>query len=108
MALTTSVSPTDVLTATSAAAPPAAGSQPAPLPGLSATLAANEELDARRRRGERGLTLVPVRIYFSAGGSRAKVELALARGKDLYDKRESIRTRETARDVARELREARR
>jgi SsrA-binding protein len=55
---------------------------------------------------ERGLTLVPTRIYFS--GSRAKVEIALARGKDLYDKRESIRRREMARDVQRELREARR
>jgi SsrA-binding protein len=58
---------------------------------------------------ERGLTLVPTRIYFSgASRSRAKVELALARGKDIYDKRESIRKREMARDVQRELREARR
>jgi len=57
MALTTSVSPADVLTVASAAAPPAAGSPPAPPPGLSATLAANEELDARRRRGERVLPL---------------------------------------------------
>src|SRR5205807_6088893 len=36
---------------------------------------------------ERGLTLVPTRVYFS--GPNAKVEIALARGKDLYDKRES-------------------
>jgi SsrA-binding protein len=57
---------------------------------------------------ERGLTLVPTRMYFSDQGSRAKVEIALARGKDVYDKRESIRTREMARDVQRELREARR
>jgi SsrA-binding protein len=57
---------------------------------------------------ERGLTIVPTRVYFSGGGSRAKVEIALARGKDLYDKRESIRKRETAREVQRELREARR
>ncbi len=57
---------------------------------------------------ERGLTLVPTRIYFSGARSRAKIELALARGKDLYDKRESIRKREMARDVQRELREARR
>jgi SsrA-binding protein len=55
---------------------------------------------------ERGLTLVPTRVYFS--GSRAKVEIALARGKDVYDKRESIRNREMAREVQRELREARR
>jgi SsrA-binding protein len=57
---------------------------------------------------ERGLTLVPTRIYFSGPHSRAKVEIALARGKDLYDKREAIRKREVARDVQRELREARR
>ena len=56
---------------------------------------------------ERGLTLVPTRIYFAGPRSRAKVEIALARGKDLYDKRESIKKREMARDVQRELREAR-
>jgi SsrA-binding protein len=55
---------------------------------------------------ERGLTLIPTRVYFL--GPHAKVELALARGKDLYDKRESIRRRETAREVQRELREAQR
>jgi SsrA-binding protein len=58
------------------------------------------------KTAERGLTLVPTRVYFS--GPHAKVELALARGKDLYDKRESIRRRDTAREVQRELREARR
>jgi SsrA-binding protein len=60
------------------------------------------------RTRERGLTLVPTRIYFAGHRSRAKAEIALARGKDLYDKRESIRKREMARDVQRELREARR
>src|SRR5947199_4472001 len=60
------------------------------------------------RTRERGLTLVPTRIYFSGPRSRAKVEIALARGKDLYDKRESIRKRDMARDVQRELRAARR
>ncbi len=57
---------------------------------------------------ERGLTLIPTRMYFSGEGSRAKVEIALARGKDVYDKREAIRKREMARDVQRELREVRR
>ena len=65
-----------------------------------------ERLVARTR--ERGLTLVPTRIYFAGARSRAKVEIGLARGKDLYDKRETIRKREMARDVQRELREARR
>jgi SsrA-binding protein len=54
---------------------------------------------------ERGLTLVPTRMYFSGDRSRAKVEIALAKGKDLYDKRQSIRKRDMARDVQRELRE---
>jgi SsrA-binding protein len=55
---------------------------------------------------ERGLTLVPTRIYFS--GANAKVEIALARGKDRFDKRESIKAREQARDMQRALREANR
>jgi SsrA-binding protein len=55
---------------------------------------------------ERGFTLVPTRIYFSSGErSRAKVEIALARGKDLYDKRDTIKKRDMARDVERELRD---
>jgi SsrA-binding protein len=60
------------------------------------------------RTQERGLTLVPTRVYFSGPRSRAKVEIALARGKDVYDKRETIRKRDTRREVERELREARR
>ena len=55
------------------------------------------------RINERGLTLVPTRIYFS--GPRAKVEIALARGKDRFDKRESIKARDQRRDVERELRD---
>jgi len=55
---------------------------------------------------EKGLTIVPTRIYFS--GRRAKVEIALAKGKDRFDKREAIRDREMKRDVQRELRDARR
>ena len=52
---------------------------------------------------ERGLTLVPTRIYFS--GARAKVEIALGRGKDRFDKRESIKAREQRRDMDRALHE---
>ena len=51
---------------------------------------------------EQGLTLVPTRIYFS--GPRAKVELALARGKEQRDKREAIREREQSREMERALR----
>ncbi len=55
---------------------------------------------------ERGLTLVPTRIYFRDG--RAKAEIALARGKDQFDKRETIKERESKRDMQRALREANR
>lgn len=55
---------------------------------------------------ERGLTLVPLRLYWKNG--RAKVELGLARGKRLHDKRESIRRRETDREVARAIHERKR
>jgi SsrA-binding protein len=55
---------------------------------------------------ERGLTLVPTRLYFR--GARAKVEIALARGKDRFDKRESIKSREQQRDMDRALREVHR
>jgi SsrA-binding protein len=48
---------------------------------------------------ERGLTLIPLRLYFKNG--RAKVELALARGKKQYDKRASIRDRELRREADR-------
>jgi SsrA-binding protein len=53
------------------------------------------------KTAERGLTLVPVRMYFT--GSRAKVELALARGKEQRDKREAIRERDQRREIEREL-----
>jgi SsrA-binding protein len=48
---------------------------------------------------QRGYTLVPLRLYFSRG--RAKVELALARGKKLYDKREAIGERQADREAQR-------
>ncbi len=51
---------------------------------------------------EKGLTLVPTRIYFSDG--RAKVELALARGKDVGDKRQAIKEREMKREMERAIR----
>jgi len=48
---------------------------------------------------ERGLTLVPVRLYIK--DSLAKVELALAKGKKLYDKREAIARRDSDREIRR-------
>jgi SsrA-binding protein len=57
------------------------------------------------KTAERGLTLVPTRVYFK--GPRAKVELALARGKEMKDKRRSIKERETRREIDRALSERR-
>lgn len=50
---------------------------------------------------ERGLTLIPLRLYFKQG--KAKVELGLARGKKLYDKRETLRRKVARREVERSL-----
>jgi SsrA-binding protein len=55
---------------------------------------------------ERGLTLVPTRLYFKDG--RVKVELAVARGKEARDKRRDIAERESRRQIERALKERRR
>jgi SsrA-binding protein len=52
---------------------------------------------------QRGLTLVPLRVYLKDG--LAKVELALARGRRQYDKREVIARREADREIQRNLRQ---
>ena len=53
---------------------------------------------------QKGLTLIPLRIYFSERG-QAKVELGLAKGKKQHDRRESIRAREAGREVERAIKE---
>jgi len=61
-----------------------------------------QEIDKLERRvNERGLTIVPLSLYFKDG--RAKVEIALARGKKSYDKRQSIAKRDAEREATREL-----
>jgi SsrA-binding protein len=55
---------------------------------------------------ERGYTVVPTRLYFKDG--RVKVELALARGKEVRDKRRDIAARDAQRQIERELKSARR
>ena len=52
---------------------------------------------------ERGLTLIPLKLYFS--GQRVKVELGLARGKQLHDKRRAIAERDAKREIERTFRE---
>ena len=54
---------------------------------------------------ERGLTLVPTRIYFKNG--RVKVEVALARGKEQRDKRRDLAERDAKRQVERALKDRR-
>jgi SsrA-binding protein len=54
------------------------------------------------RTKEKGLTLVPTRLYFA--GPNAKVEIALAKGKDVGDKRQAIKERELKREMERATR----
>src|ERR1700704_1487816 len=58
------------------------------------------------KTAEKGLTLVPTRVYFK--GARAKVEIALARGKDFADKRRALKDRDQRREIDRALAEHRR
>jgi SsrA-binding protein len=55
------------------------------------------------KTAERGLTLVPTRVYFK--GPNAKVEIALAKGKEQRDKRRTIKAREQRREIERALAE---
>lgn len=57
------------------------------------------------KASERGYTLVPLRLYFKRG--RAKVELAVARGKQLYDKRQALKKADAQRELRRALSEKR-
>lgn len=61
-----------------------------------------KEIDTlTRAAGEKGVTLVPLRVYFRDG--RAKVELAVAKGKRAYDKRRAIAERDAKREAQRAL-----
>ncbi|MFL6155074.1 MAG: SsrA-binding protein SmpB [Marmoricola sp.] len=65
------------------------------------------EIDRIERKvNESGLTLVPVTLYFKDG--RAKVEIALARGRKTWDKRHALAEREAARETEREVSRRRR
>ena len=60
-----------------------------------------ELVEMERGTAERGVTLVPLRVYFKNG--RAKVEVALARGKRAYDKRQALAERDARRETERAL-----
>jgi SsrA-binding protein len=61
----------------------------------------NEIISLASQVQEKGLTLVPLKVYFK--DDRAKVEIALAKGKKLYDKREAIARRDAEREIDRTL-----
>ena len=66
------------------------------------------EIDELMGRAKaKGQTIVPLRLYLDARG-RAKVELGLARGKQLHDRRRDIAARDARREIARELADAQR
>jgi SsrA-binding protein len=66
----------------------------------------NEILKLVGKTVEKGMTLVPVRMYFKNG--RVKVAVSLAKGKKEYDKRETIKRRETERETRAAIKERRR
>lgn len=57
--------------------------------------------DLARATGEKGVTLVPLKLYFK--DSRVKIELAVARGKRTYDKRQTIAERDAKREAQRAM-----
>lgn len=73
-------------------------------PGRPRKLLLHREQIARlqSRVGEKGLTIVPLRLYFTRG--IAKVQLGLARGKKLWDKRATVAKRDVEREIARGVR----
>jgi SsrA-binding protein len=64
-------------------------------------LHAEEISRLKAKVAQKGLTLVPLKLYFVRG--RAKLEIGVARGKKLYDKRDSLAERDSQRDIARAL-----
>ncbi len=64
-------------------------------------LSKREILKLERQTKEKALTIIPTNVYFK--GNLVKVEIATAKGKKLYDKRETIKRREQDREVARKL-----
>src|SRR3989338_713151 len=81
--------------------PPAAGLNHEPLRERKLLLHHNQLERIFGQLKEKGLTLVPTQMYFKEG--RAKINLALAKGKKLFDKRESIKKKEAERTINRTM-----
>lgn len=73
-----------------------------PLRDRQLLLNKREIIKLNKKVAEKGLTLIPLRMYFKNGW--AKVEIGLAKGKRFYDKKESIKKRDIKRDTEREIR----
>ena len=86
--------------------PQAAGNNHEPLRKRKLLLHKAQIKKITAKLAQRGFTLVPLRIYFNDRGL-AKVELALARGKRQYDKRQKLQTQQQKRDVARTMKKYR-
>ena len=54
---------------------------------------------------ESGLTLIPTKLYFGDKSSKIKVEVAVARGKKLYDKRQDMKAKDAKRDIEKALKD---
>ena len=65
-------------------------------------LTARELRKLKNKVQEKGLTIVPVLLYINEKGL-AKLDIALARGKHYYDKRESLKTKDSKRDIEKQL-----
>lgn len=75
---------------------------PSPLRRRKLLLHRREIRRLAQRAQTKGLTLVPLRVYIK--GNRAKLELGLAKGKRLYDKRQAIADKDAERDMERDMR----
>ncbi|ORJ61606.1 SsrA-binding protein SmpB [Geothermobacter hydrogeniphilus] len=73
-----------------------------PLRSRKLLLHAEEIRKLTKKVEEKGLSLVPTRLYFKEG--RAKLEIGVARGKKLHDKRQTLRQKQDAREMARAMR----
>ncbi|MCM8829845.1 MAG: SsrA-binding protein SmpB [Candidatus Omnitrophica bacterium] len=83
---------------------PASFEKPDPLRKKKLLLDKREIKRLSRKLEEKGLTLIPLAVYFNKRGL-VKVEIALAKGKKLYDKREKIKGRDVQRDIERRMKQ---
>lgn len=63
----------------------------------------NEIIDLEKAEKTKGLTIVPVSVYNK--GKKIKIDIVIARGKKKYDKRETLKKKDSARDVARDIKD---